>query len=284
MTQFVPFDSILDRVARLLEAPGALPADIPNLFLVRICSERYVCRFRTRLPMTGQPGTASRLWPPRCTKRWVFTHTHPMTRCCLLAKPLLNPLEDAAREIKPGVYWVDRLVTGGNWWTVRAPDNAQGANRFALYSVKGGVGRTTTAAVLAWHLARNGERVLVVDLDLESPGLSSAMLDAQGMPAFGITDWFVEDLVGQGDSVLGEMTSSPAWALDLEGDVHVAPAHGREPGEYLAKLGRVYMDTPEAWATRLERLTRSLEQRCDPTVPTHLTAIPGTLDRDSCVT
>ena len=108
-------------------------------------------------------------------------HAYPPDDALLFVDDaLLTSLEDAAREIKPGVYWVDRLVTGGNWWTVRAPDNAQGANRFTLYSVKGGVGRTTTAAVLAWHLARSGERVLVVDLDLESPGLSSAMLDVGG--------------------------------------------------------------------------------------------------------
>lgn len=266
MTQFVPFDSILDRVAGLIEAPGALPADIPNLFLVRdlfgkvrlsisdaVANDRAVRDGLTTLAAALHEALGVHAYPPDDALLFVD-------------EALLNPREYAAREIKPGVYWVDRLVTGSNWWTFRTPDSAQGANRFALYSVKGGVGRTTTAAVLAWHLARNGERVLVVDLDLESPGLSSAMLDAQGMPAFGITDWFVEDLVGQGDSVLGEMTSSPAWALDLEGDVHVTPAHGREPGEYLAKLGRVYMDTPEAWATRLERLIRSLEIRCDPAV------------------
>ena len=164
------------------------------------------------------------------------------------------------------MYWVERLVTGSNWLTVRAPDRGQDASRFVLYSAKGGVGRTTTAAVLAWHLARTGERVLVVDLDLESPGLSSAMLTACERPGFGVTDWFVEDLVAQGDHVLEEMTASPAWTPELEGEVHVAPAHGREPGEYLAKLGRVYMDTPDPWATRLERLLRGLEDRCDPTV------------------
>ena len=76
----------------------------------------------------------------------------------------------------------------------------------------------------------------------------------------------MEDLVGQGDRALKEMTITPAWALDMEGDVHVAPAHGREPGEYLAKLGRVYLDTLEPWSTRLERLIRSLENRCNPTV------------------
>ena len=35
MKHFVPFDSILGRVNSLLQAPGALPTNIPDLYLVR---------------------------------------------------------------------------------------------------------------------------------------------------------------------------------------------------------------------------------------------------------
>jgi cellulose biosynthesis protein BcsQ len=43
----------------------------------------------------------------------------------------------------------------------------------SFYSFKGGVGRTTTLGILARQLARlaEGQRVVVVDLDLEAPGL-----------------------------------------------------------------------------------------------------------------
>jgi hypothetical protein len=40
-----------------------------------------------------------------------------------------------------------------------------------FYSYKGGTGRTMALANVAWVLAANGNRVLVVDWDLESPGL-----------------------------------------------------------------------------------------------------------------
>src|ERR1700735_1518993 len=40
-----------------------------------------------------------------------------------------------------------------------------------FYSFKGGTGRTMALANVAWILAANGERVLVADWDLESPGL-----------------------------------------------------------------------------------------------------------------
>ena len=109
--------------------------------------------------------------------------------------------------------------------------------------------------------------MLAVDMDLESPGLSSAMLETERRPKFGLADWFVEDLVGQGDRMIGDMLAAPAWAQTLEGDVRVAPAHGRDPGEYLAKLGRVYMDkVDEPWTGRLERALADLETAFRPTV------------------
>ncbi len=40
-----------------------------------------------------------------------------------------------------------------------------------FYSYKGGTGRTMALANVAWILASNGLKVLVVDWDLDSPGL-----------------------------------------------------------------------------------------------------------------
>ncbi|MGH3262741.1 MAG: KGGVGR-motif variant AAA ATPase, partial [Trebonia sp.] len=40
-----------------------------------------------------------------------------------------------------------------------------------FYSYKGGTGRTMALANVAWIIANSGKRVLVVDWDLESPGL-----------------------------------------------------------------------------------------------------------------
>ncbi|MFC7484662.1 tyrosine-protein kinase family protein [Luedemannella flava] len=50
--------------------------------------------------------------------------------------------------------------------------NAQPSSEIiTFYSYKGGTGRTMAVANLAWIMASNGLRVLVVDWDLESPGL-----------------------------------------------------------------------------------------------------------------
>lgn len=61
----------------------------------------------------------------------------------------------------------------------------------AFYSYKGGVGRTTALLQTASILARRGYTVAAVDLDLESPGLSSA-LDLAIPSSYGIADYFYE--------------------------------------------------------------------------------------------
>jgi hypothetical protein len=112
--------------------------------------------------------------------------------------------------------------------------------------------------------------VLVLDLDLESPGLSSALLPNERQPTFGIADWLVEDLVDNTAAVFDSMIASSN--LSHDGEILVVPAHGAEPGEYLAKLGRAWMPKlqadgrHEAWSARLVRLLEELEARIQPDV------------------
>lgn len=167
-----------------------------------------------------------------------------------------------------GLFLVDRLSAGSNWATIAAP--TERASRVVFFSIKGGVGRSTAIAATAWKLAQGGKRVLVLDLDLESPGLSTSLLTKDRRPKFGITDWLVEDLVGNGDEVLSSMISSSD--LSHDGDIFVVPAHGAESGEYVAKLGRVWMPKilaggqQEGWSQRLQRLINSLEDKLEPDV------------------
>ena len=263
---FVPFDAVWDRIVETVGSGEAIPEQARPVYLVRnlygqvgvsvseVVAEDPSCR-------DALERLADRL-------RVVLGAHGPSAKSGVLfvGESLLRSLGRHCARGVPRVLLADRLVTGGDWWTVRDQKSNSGVRRCTLFSVKGGVGRSTTAAVLAWHLARRGERVLLADLDLESPGLSSAMLDSALQPALGITDWFVEDLVGQGERVIERMIATPPWAEDSDGTVHVAPAHGREPGEYLAKLGRVYMDNRVGWTARLAKMLSRLEETLQPTV------------------
>jgi len=167
-----------------------------------------------------------------------------------------------------GVYVVERLATEVSWSSISPPSST--TPRLVFYSVKGGVGRSTGMAVSAWSLAEKGKRVLVLDLDLESPGLSSSLLPEDRRPAYGIADWLVEDLVNNGDAVFGGLVASSA--LSHDGEILVVPAHGVAAGEYVAKLGRVWMPkitgdrNRESWSGRLQRLLRELEDQWRPDV------------------
>lgn len=199
-------------------------------------------------------------------------HAHPAEETLLYADEMATEPPEGGVELDPGppaLHLVDRQLTGLDWGAVAGRTEAP--PRIACYSLKGGVGRSTAIAVAAWHLARTGRRVLVLDLDLEAPGLSVSLLPADRQPAYGIADWLVEDLVDQGDVVLGEMVGRSPLAATFRGDILVVPSHGADPGEYLAKLGRCYLDLlggngPEPWSRRLARLLKELEARLEPDV------------------
>ena len=263
---FLSFDQVRHHAKVALDAIR-LPEQAPEIYLVRNLFGKVGISVSEHAESNDTVQDALR-HVARTLHESLGAYSHPEERAVLwVDDELLNELRDTASKISPGIFWVDRLLVGESWWTVGDKRKEARPVRYTLHSVKGGVGRSTTAAVLAWHLARQGEDVLVIDLDIESPGIASAVLDEKDQPEFGVVDWFVEELVGQGDHVIDHMSATPAWAHNLPGSVWVVPAHGRDPGEYLAKLGRTYMDTAqESWTERLRHLLASLERTLNPTV------------------
>lgn len=61
-----------------------------------------------------------------------------------------------------------------------------------FYSYKGGVGRSTSLAVIARLLASKGLRVAVIDLDLEAPGINSLLLTRRATFPFGVVDYLYQ--------------------------------------------------------------------------------------------
>ncbi|PXW13631.1 AAA domain-containing protein [Chryseobacterium sp. CBTAP 102] len=76
-------------------------------------------------------------------------------------------LEDSSKNI----YFSDRHIENTNWFI---KDSFKlNSPVISFYSFKGGVGRTTSTVLTALLLARQGKKVMIVDFDLEAPGLSS---------------------------------------------------------------------------------------------------------------
>lgn len=174
-----------------------------------------------------------------------------------------------AQEIM--VRLLDRQVIGQDWLRTRRFNEHGHPPRVVFYGIKGGMGRSTALAMLAYRLAREGKRVLLIDFDLESPGLSGLLLPQDRVATYGLVDWFVEDVVGQGDDVLSDMVSLSPLSDQTRGSIRVAAAMGQGETAYLSKLARAYADTPsptgpQTFADRMLRITQRLEQQEQPDI------------------
>ena len=182
-----------------------------------------------------------------------------------------NIIRDVPCFSLPGFHNVivaDRLLSETDWGKI-GPVN-QDIHRIVFYSIKGGVGRSTALAATAWALAEEGKRVLVLDMDLESPGISSSLLSPEKAPMYGIVDWLVEDLIDNGDIVVQNIYSLSD--ISRNGEIFVVPSYGKNPGEYISKIGRVWMpkiidyDNRELWQNRINRLIKQLEIQHKPDI------------------
>jgi len=264
------FDDILPAVREIL---AEHQADVKQIDWLVINRDLYG-QVRLIAPETAQEDNASRSILERLAVAMaerLGAHAYPPASAilyennkALVCQDVVTiPLEDHAN-----VLVVDRLATESNWASITPETN--GTPRVVFFSIKGGVGRSTALAATAWWFAQAGKRVLVLDMDLESPGLSSSLLPSDRQPKYGIIDWLVEDLVDNGDAVLDDMIATSG--LSHNGEIYVVPAHGADPGEYVAKLGRVQIPkmqsngTQESWSCRLRRLLQALEERIRPDV------------------
>ncbi|GAB3393547.1 ParA family protein [Azotobacter armeniacus] len=179
--------------------------------------------------------------------------------------------EDEENPAEIEVRVLDRQIIGQNWLRTKQNDEVAHPPRIVFYGLKGGVGRSTALAMLAYRLARNGKRVLLIDFDLESPGLSGLLLPAERVAGNGLVDWFLEDAVGQGEIVLNDLLSDSPLADNTPGSIRIAAAMGQGEQAYLSKLARIYADVPSAtgpqrFAQRMARIVEILEQRERPDV------------------
>jgi MinD-like ATPase involved in chromosome partitioning or flagellar assembly len=104
-----------------------------------------------------------------------------------------------------------------------------------FHSFKGGVGRTTLLAAMAWRLAARGKHVVVIDLDVEAPGVST-LLGAQSRK--GLLDVLL-DHVATGKLDLDTALSRPTELdADCQGRVEVLGT-GPLDARYFEKLARL---------------------------------------------
>lgn len=132
-----------------------------------------------------------------------------------------------------------------------------------FYSFKGGLGRSTLLASFAIQRARAGERVCIVDFDLDLPGVGRLLsADAQGLTdRWGVVDFLLErSLAGAPLADYFHRCDRVAGA----GEIVVFPA-GNLDGEYADKLARIDLEeAPQAHDSGLWKLLTRVRDELKP--------------------
>ncbi|NOU26763.1 MAG: AAA family ATPase [Polyangiaceae bacterium] len=165
----------------------------------------------------------------------------------------------------PDVRVVDRRVVGADWLAPPKVEAVDASKRFVFASMKGGVGRTTALCVAATELAAAGYNVLVVDLDLEAPGVGPMLWTTA--PELGVVDYLAATAVGV-EVALTKILAESRFGGDGHGGlIEVIPAYGasslRKPENYLAKLARAVADVSVLEPRPMHsRVTALLQMAC----------------------
>jgi hypothetical protein len=87
---------------------------------------------------------------------------------------LLNELKKNSHRTQENreIYFAERHIEKSNWFSQENSHKLL-TPIISFYSFKGGLGRTTAMVLSAISLAREGKKVVMVDFDLEAPGLAS---------------------------------------------------------------------------------------------------------------
>lgn len=129
----------------------------------------------------------------------------------------------------------------------------------SFYSYKGGTGRTTALLLTAISMARMGKKVVLIDLDIESPHLFQYFPESL-LPKYGLLDYLVESkLYDLGKSLSAEDYLHPVtdvFDITTEGAMYIVPACGTEllshPEDYRRALLHISLDL---YLYRQERIT-----------------------------
>ena len=107
-----------------------------------------------------------------------------------------------------------------------------------FYSFKGGVGRTMALVNAAVALAKRGRRVLVVDFDLEAPGLDTFDIFRSPKPIPGVIDFVAEYLLSGQAPKVDQFVSESAGVGDGGGALWSMPS-GAQHAAYAANFNQI---------------------------------------------
>jgi Mrp family chromosome partitioning ATPase len=269
MTASIRYDDVLPIFASFVEAAVG-PENVLDHCFLRDATGRVT--FVVLKPIPDQALTKLRLDAARLIP-WVDEESVVATPDDLFDSSLADPSASLPERIDHDAFHgfvrlVERRIVGQDWLQPPRDQIVDAPPIVVFASHKGGVGRSTALAVSASAFSAQGLNVLVIDLDLEAPGLGEMLLI--NPPRFGTLDFYVEDGVSDlSDTFFDDLIASSELAA--QGLVHVAPAVGSismaNPQNVLGKIARAYLErtrsdgTVESFLDRTRRLVERLSNR-----------------------
>lgn len=175
--------------------------------------------------------------------------------CGITDREIFNEIWQESSQITDKLRINDRHRNRSGWfvrprealWPVYADESPLPYEReppiIVFLSHKGGVGRTTALASFALQKARAGDKVCVIDLDLDAPGIGTLLSDTSeaGTAPWGVVDYFLECKIS--DPNLDDyMHLYRDERTTADGPpIYVIPA-GRMNEHYLSKLSRIDLE------------------------------------------
>jgi len=154
-------------------------------------------------------------------------YKYPLADCWLL-----TPQEDAVRTLSTPVQmplWSEILLAPDPLEVAPVDeDNNKRPFVVTFYSFKGGVGRSTSLAFVANILTTRGHRVVMIDFDLEAPGLSFAHpTEVSGSDTYGVLDYIYQRYITPDQDVPKIDACIRQISIPMRGELYLIPA-----GEY----------------------------------------------------
>lgn len=185
---------------------------------------------------------------------------------------LYHEVTKNATKISDNIFYSERPLVKRAWNVLKNRVGSDKGKVVTFYSYKGGVGRTTTLALTALQLVREGKKIIVVDLDLEAPGLSTLLKPETEYPKYGVVDFLIENEACQTgidiDDYIYSINNKKLIGL-TGGELFVMQAANLETGkidDYYNKLSRIDFNLPKYMEEKnsISELIQKLKEAYDP--------------------
>lgn len=135
------------------------------------------------------------------------------------------------RAVSDRIWIIEKYLTNLYWneGSVKNKTLNLKSKLICFYSYKGGVGRTTTMVLSAIEMAKRGKKIVMIDFDLEAPGVASIFPD-ESISNYGLLDYLIENGVYGDEIQIDEYmypVSEYCHVNQDGGEIYVIPAYGK---------------------------------------------------------